>query len=122
VLHLVTDLRLGGTQAILLERVRRPGPFRHAVLCFADRTGANAENGVPGLAAAFASAGAEVLRLGLRTPGHAVLALLVGRIPRRLDALLAARWPQGRWVAMNDALSLGIPTPLRRLLLEAMNS
>ncbi|MBK9360706.1 MAG: A/G-specific adenine glycosylase [Rubrivivax sp.] len=41
------------------------------------------------------------------------------RPPRALDALLAARWPQGRWVAMTDALSLGIPAPLRRLLLDA---
>jgi A/G-specific adenine glycosylase len=46
---------------------------------------------------------------------------LPDRPTRTLDALLAARWPQGRWVAMTDALSLGIPTPLRRLLLEATN-
>jgi A/G-specific adenine glycosylase len=44
---------------------------------------------------------------------------LPDRPTRRLDALLAARWPQGRWVAMTDALSLGVPTPLRRLLNEA---
>jgi A/G-specific adenine glycosylase len=34
----------------------------------------------------------------------------------RTEALLAARWPQGRWVAAAEALQLGIPTPLRRLL------
>ena len=32
-----------------------------------------------------------------------------------LDAL-AGRWPEGRWVALDEALTLGIPTPLRRLL------
>jgi A/G-specific adenine glycosylase len=30
--------------------------------------------------------------------------------------LLAARWPQGQWVDTAEALTRGIPTPLRRLL------
>ena len=42
------------------------------------------------------------------------------RLPARpvaaVDRLLAARWPEGRWVDEAAALDLGIPTPLRRLL------
>ncbi|MFT3819606.1 MAG: A/G-specific adenine glycosylase [Rubrivivax sp.] len=41
---------------------------------------------------------------------------LPARLARpQLDAL-AQRWPEGRWVALDEALALGIPTPLRRLL------
>jgi A/G-specific adenine glycosylase len=44
---------------------------------------------------------------------------LPARRPRAVDALLAQRWPQGRWVALDEAPSLGLPAPLRRLLDEA---
>lgn len=38
------------------------------------------------------------------------------RLPAAATALLALRWPEGRWVAPEQALAMGIPTPLRRLL------
>ena len=38
------------------------------------------------------------------------------RLPRSAADLLAARWPHGRWVGEVDALSMGIPAPVRRLL------
>ena len=41
---------------------------------------------------------------------------LPSRLPRAAADRLAALWPQGRWVAKTEALSMGIPTPLRRLL------
>jgi A/G-specific adenine glycosylase len=44
---------------------------------------------------------------------------LPARLPRGLAAALADRWPQGRWVSRTEALSMGIPAPLRRLLSAA---
>lgn len=44
---------------------------------------------------------------------------LRGRERRRLQAELATLWPDGRWVAIEEALALGIPAPLRRLLADA---
>jgi A/G-specific adenine glycosylase len=41
------------------------------------------------------------------------------RLPRRVNELLAKRWPTGRWVGADEALTLGIPAPLRRLLAAA---
>ena len=93
ILHLVTDLRLGGTQAILIERVRRPGPFRHAVLCFAVRTGGKRAAQATDLAAAFGDIGVPVHRLGIGTPAEAVIAALTGRLARRVDEVLAATQP-----------------------------
>jgi glycosyltransferase involved in cell wall biosynthesis len=93
VLHLVTDLRLGGTQAILLERVRRPGPFRHAVLCYSARTGGRRAAETADLAAAFGNLGVPVLRLGIGTPVEAVIAALTGRLARRIDEVLTVTQP-----------------------------
>lgn len=93
VLHLVTDLRLGGTQAILLERVRRPGPFRHAVLCFSARTGGRRAAETADLVAAFGDLGVPVLRLGISTPEEAVMAALTGRLARRIDEVLTVTQP-----------------------------
>ncbi|MFO1326490.1 MAG: A/G-specific adenine glycosylase [Rubrivivax sp.] len=48
------------------------------------------------------------------------LAPLQWVLPRRataaVDALLAGRWPQGRWVPHDELQRLGLPAPLRRLL------
>lgn len=93
VLHLVTDLRVGGTQAILFERVRRPGPFRHAVVCFAIRTGGLPAGDAPDMAAAFADAGIPVHLLELRTARQALRAALDGRLARRVDAVVATTRP-----------------------------
>jgi A/G-specific adenine glycosylase len=41
---------------------------------------------------------------------------LPARLPVRASQLLQQRWPEGRWFALPDALALGIPAPLRRLL------
>ncbi len=41
---------------------------------------------------------------------------LPARLPRAATAVLAERWPQGRWVPLDEALTLGIPAPLRRLI------
>ncbi len=41
---------------------------------------------------------------------------LPARLGRHAAARLATRWPQGRWVNQAQALTLGIPAPLRRLL------
>jgi glycosyltransferase involved in cell wall biosynthesis len=93
VLHLVTDLRLGGTQAILLERVRRPGPFRHAVLCFSARTGGRRAAEATDLAAAFRNLGVPVHPLRIDTPAEAVIAALTGRLARRVGDVLAVTQP-----------------------------
>jgi glycosyltransferase involved in cell wall biosynthesis len=93
VLHLVTDLRVGGTQAILLERVRRPGPFRHAVASFATRTGGPPADNASDMVAAFAGAGVAVHDLGLRTARETAVALLSGRLARRVREVLAATRP-----------------------------
>jgi len=45
---------------------------------------------------------------------------LPARTGSALDRRLSARWPQGRWLPLNEALALGIPTPLRRLLGQAL--
>lgn len=42
---------------------------------------------------------------------------LTERARRTLQPQLAKRWPEGRWVKIEAALALGIPAPLRRLLL-----
>ncbi len=93
VLHLVTDLRRGGTQQVLLERVRRPGPVRHAVLCFSTRTGGSRMADVPDLSAAFRKTGASIHALGLNTPREALVAALDGRLARCVDGILAATRP-----------------------------
>jgi glycosyltransferase involved in cell wall biosynthesis len=93
VLHLVTDLRLGGTQSILLERVRRPGPFRHAVLCFAARTGGGQAAQARDLTTAFGEAGVPVYRLDLATPAEMAVATLTGRLGARIREVLAATQP-----------------------------
>ena len=41
------------------------------------------------------------------------------RLPERVHEQLAQHWPTGRWVGADEALTLGIPTPLRRLLESA---
>ena len=41
---------------------------------------------------------------------------LPARVPAAATALLSERWPSGRWVADDEALQLGIPAPLRKLL------
>jgi glycosyltransferase involved in cell wall biosynthesis len=92
----VTDLRLGGTQTILLERVRRPGPFRHEVLVFAPHTGipaASAGPPPPDLAEAFAEAGVAVHSLDLFTPRQAVLAWITRRLAGRLRRLPSSGRP-----------------------------
>lgn len=43
---------------------------------------------------------------------------LPARGVRAADALLAGHWPQGRWVDRSQALALGLPAPLRKLLQE----
>ncbi len=93
VLHLVTDLRLGGTQMILLDRVRRPGPFRHAVLCFSARTGGRRAAEATDIAAAFCKLDVPIHRLGIGTPAEAVISALTGRLARRVDELLAVTQP-----------------------------
>lgn len=93
VLHLVTDLRLGGTQAILLDRVGRAGPFRHAVLCFSARTGGNGAGDEANLAAAFGDLGVPVHDLGFAVPAEVVLAALTGRLSRRVDRVLTLTQP-----------------------------
>jgi A/G-specific adenine glycosylase len=40
------------------------------------------------------------------------------RLPRAAADALAERWPQGRWWTLEEALALGIPAPLRRLLVS----
>jgi A/G-specific adenine glycosylase len=41
-------------------------------------------------------------------------------LPRRLGAAarrgIEARWPTGRWFALDEALAAGLPAPLRKLL------
>ncbi|GMV74629.1 MAG: hypothetical protein AMXMBFR78_15800 [Rubrivivax sp.] len=44
---------------------------------------------------------------------------LTERARRTVQPQLAKRWPEGRWVKIEAALALGIPAPLRRLLLQA---
>jgi A/G-specific adenine glycosylase len=41
---------------------------------------------------------------------------LPARLPAGVGARLATRWPSGRWVDDAEALRLGIPAPLRKLL------
>jgi A/G-specific adenine glycosylase len=41
---------------------------------------------------------------------------LPDRLPPSAQQLITAQWPQGRWVALDEALALGIPAPLRKLL------
>jgi glycosyltransferase involved in cell wall biosynthesis len=93
VLHLVTDLRLGGTQAILLERVRRPGPFRHAVLCFSAHSGGRQAAEAANLVATFGHLGVPVHPLGIGTAAEAVVAALTGRLVQRVDEVLAGTQP-----------------------------
>jgi len=42
-------------------------------------------------------------------------------LPERLDAAqrdaLTQAWPSGRWFGLDEALALGLPAPLRKLLL-----
>lgn len=89
ILHLVTDLRLGGTQSMLLERVRRPGPFRHEVLVFAHRTGIASDPAFPpppDLTAEFAAAGTPVYSLDLASPKQVLFAWLDRSLVARLRA------------------------------------
>lgn len=116
VLHLITDLRLGGTQAILIERVRRPGPFRHAALCFSTRTGGKRAADAANLSAAFDDLGVPVHRLDLGAPADAIVAALTGRLARRVDRVLALTQPAllhstlyhvhllGAWMALRTGL------------------
>ena len=44
---------------------------------------------------------------------------LPARLPKAAAVCLQQLWPDGRWVTPPAALAMGIPTPLRRLLLTA---
>ena len=83
ILHLVTDLRLGGTQRILLERVRGLRRFRHAVLFFAPHTGDPRAGRGRDLRPEFEAAGARLFDLGLPTRTRAARAWLSGALGRR---------------------------------------
>jgi glycosyltransferase involved in cell wall biosynthesis len=97
ILHLVTDLRLGGTQTILLERLRRSREFRHGVMVFARHTGRPGDPGSadtrPDLWAECRASGADLVSLDLPNRSRAIGAWLGGRLARRTDAALVEAWP-----------------------------
>jgi A/G-specific adenine glycosylase len=41
---------------------------------------------------------------------------LPARLPARVSGAIAQAWPQGRWWTWRDALALGLPAPVRKLL------
>lgn len=41
---------------------------------------------------------------------------LPARLPAAARQALESRWPEGRWFALDEALALGLPAPVRRLL------
>src|SRR5512140_1691354 len=86
ILHLVTDLRIGGAQKILLDRLRGLPRWRHEVLVFARHTGARPIDGQKrgDFAAALAAAGARIHSLELPRPRDAVRAYVTGGLGRRL--------------------------------------
>lgn len=90
ILHLVTDLRVGGAQVLLLERIRRSRAFAHAVLVFARHTGRPPRDGVESgdLSAAFRETGVPLLSLELATPGRALAAWMTGAAGRTIDRFL----------------------------------
>ncbi len=115
ILHLVTDLRIGGTQRILLERIRALPEMRHEVLVFSELTrsasgrspaarprslGDSSAAKLPSadreqvptsetsMAALFLEAGARVHVLGLDGPAAAFRAWISGTLDRRLGFIL----------------------------------
>ncbi len=47
---------------------------------------------------------------------HPLHWVLPDRTPQRTVAQLVAGWPQGRWFGLDEALALGLPAPVRKLL------
>ncbi|MBK8229909.1 MAG: glycosyltransferase family 4 protein [Candidatus Eisenbacteria bacterium] len=88
VLHIITDLRLGGSQSMLLARCRDRA-YRHHVLCFAPHTG----QGGATIVQPLRDSGVEVHSLGHRRPWQTLRALGSGRLGRELDRVLGHAAP-----------------------------
>lgn len=91
ILHIITDLRLGGAQRMLLARIRGCHGYRHSVAAFAAHTGER--GGGPDLCRAMREAGARTHLLGIRRPQEAVRLWAVGGLSRRMDAIIREEHP-----------------------------
>lgn len=88
VLHIITDLRVGGSQSMLLARCR-DRTYRHHVLCFAPHTGKGGET----ILGPLREADVEIDCLGQRRPWQTLRALGSGQLARDLDRVLRRAAP-----------------------------
>ncbi len=89
ILHIITDLRLGGAQRMLLSRIRGCPQYRHAVVAFAAHTGTDG----PDLSSEISEAGARLHILGARRPLHAAGLWIAGGLRRRMDVIVREEQP-----------------------------
>ncbi len=110
ILHIITDLRLGGAQRMLLSRIQGCPQYRHSVAAFAAHTGTDG----PDLSREVSEAGARLHILGVRGPLHAVGLWITGGLQRRMDAIVREEQPAIIHSTLFHGHLLGAVTASRR--------